>query len=86
MSQMNRGLLLRLSGSAVVKFAEEADQPDRDNQEAEDDPNQEYVRSGFGNGNNPDTKADNADRDQIRYCSVHGRSQVSCLFWGTVDR
>jgi hypothetical protein len=66
MSQMHHGLLLRLSGLAVANFAEQADQPDRDSQEAQDDPNQEYVRSGFGSGNNPDAKADDADRDEIR--------------------
>jgi hypothetical protein len=43
MSQMHHGLLLRLSGLAVANFAEQADQPDRDSQEAQDDPNQEYV-------------------------------------------
>jgi hypothetical protein len=66
MSQMHRGLLLRLSDSAVVHFADEAHQPDRDGHEAQDDPDREYIQSGFGSGNNPDAKADNADRDQVR--------------------
>src|SRR5215468_8606955 len=68
---------------AAANFAEEAHQPNRDGQKAEDEPNWEYAGFKFGVDNNPPAEADYPDRDQIGIHSVPFR--VNCALSGTVD-
>ena len=48
---------------AAANFAEEAHQPNRDGQKAEDEPHWEYAGFNFGVGYNPPAEADYPDRD-----------------------
>jgi hypothetical protein len=61
MRQLHHGLLPRTRH--LTNFAEEAHQPNRDGQKAEDEPNWEYAGFNFGVGNNPPAEADYPDRD-----------------------
>jgi len=84
MRQLHHGLLPRTPQPAAANFAEEAHQPNRDGQKAEDEPNWEYSGFNFGVGNNPPAEADYPDRDQIGIHSAPFR--VNCALSGTVDR
>ena len=83
MRLLHHGLLLRTRLRPRIS-PEEAHQPNRDGQKAEDEPNWEYAGFKFGVDNNPPAEADYPDRDQIGIHSAPFR--VNCARSGTVDR